>query len=457
MDKSAKSISWKALPWEEFKVRTLRLQYRIYKAMQRGDIEYVIKLQKLLINSSATHYIAVEEVTSLNIFNTISNTDNENVIKYTEKSELTKLIAKKINNWKHSPISKLVIVQKEGIRRQLAIPTIEDHIVQYIWKIALEAAHEAKFSEHNYGFRPGRTPWDLQQAIIMRLNQYAKPFSTKVLKIEIDSCFKNIDHNLLMKKLIFPHKNKIEIFRALKAGILKQDLFSEEGLTQNVMLSSLLGNIALDEIEVFHKSEKANTNTLKYKSGFFSGIRYGNKIVYILKEDENEKVLIEKFKQFLKERKLEFLNTKIEVIQTKNGFDLLGWHFVVKPTGQLVSYPNKRNWENYKKKFKFLLKSSRHTIQIRLDKLKVLTKKWHDYHQFCDMTQIKAQLYELKNWHTNYLRSHTKMSKEERILTLRHIFNNHFHEGDKYEKVPHTKSPFDGDLEYWSRRKSKIS
>jgi RNA-directed DNA polymerase len=438
MEIHAHGISWKATPWKKFKIRTFRLQCRIYKAMRNGDIRYVIKLQKILINSSAAHYTAVKEITSQNIIHKVIDGERAIFLKYAEKR----------NAWDHYNGQKIPITKLKEDTKVFQKWTTKDRIAKYIWKMALEPAHEAIFCCDSYGCRPGKNPWDLQRAISIWVSNLSPSLKAKVLKIEIHDCFDKINHNFIMKKLILPQKNKIGIFQNLKAGLLDKNVFNSHRKIKKGILEPLLGNIALHGIENLNESKSFPKQILKSKCDLSKGFRYANNVVYILEENENEDMLIGRVKKFLKTRNLELKIEKLEITKVLDGFNLLEWRFMITTKGNLVSYPSRYHWINYKTKVKSILKNSKYKIQTRIDRVRIVVQEWHIYHQFCDMTQVKSQLYELKIWYSKYIRSYTKIPKEERILTLQRIFNNHSYKVFGYSKILRGKSPFDGGLTY---------
>src|SRR5436305_6323198 len=50
---------WNDLPWKQFERQVFKLQKRIYRASQRGDMKTVHKLQRLLMNSWSAKCLAV--------------------------------------------------------------------------------------------------------------------------------------------------------------------------------------------------------------------------------------------------------------------------------------------------------------------------------------------------------------------------------------------------------------
>jgi RNA-directed DNA polymerase len=65
-DASEHTEAWQAKPWKHFQRIVFRLQKRIYRATQRGDMRTVHKLQRLLLSSRAARYLAVRRVTQEN-------------------------------------------------------------------------------------------------------------------------------------------------------------------------------------------------------------------------------------------------------------------------------------------------------------------------------------------------------------------------------------------------------
>ncbi len=60
------TYEWNQLPWRKLEVAVFKLQRRIYKASQAGDIPRVHRLQKLLLKSRAAKLLAVRRVTQDN-------------------------------------------------------------------------------------------------------------------------------------------------------------------------------------------------------------------------------------------------------------------------------------------------------------------------------------------------------------------------------------------------------
>jgi hypothetical protein len=442
-------MTWKTQPLRKFKIKTLRLQCKIYKAMRHKNIKYVSKLQKILINSFATRYTTVEELMSRNLSHKGANEKKVIFPKNIENIKCIKGLSKECNKPKYFSVQKIRITKPKEERKVFQKLTTADQIVKCAWTRPLNPTYKATFSCESHRFRPGKNQWNLQKAISIWVNKLSPSFKAKIFKMEIDSRFDKMDHNLLMKELVLPQKNKIGIFRILKTGFSDRNVLNSNEKITRKALNPFLGNLTLHEVENLNESKNFQKQVLKPKCYFSKGFRYANNVIYILEENENEDVLIGRIKKFLKNRSLELNITKLDITKIADGFNLLEWRFRITKKGKLISYPHKHHWIAYKTKVKFILKNSRYKIQTRIDQVKVIIQKWHNYHKFCDMTQVKSQLYELKIWYSKYIKMYTKIPKEERILSLQRLFSNHSF------KVIRTNSSFHEKSSHWRKSISK--
>lgn len=152
---------------------------------------------------------------------------------------------------------------KPGQRRGLGIPTIEDRVVQCAIKQIIEPLFEARFLHVSHGFRPGRAVRDAVEGIraMMRVRRRdytekkREPYFHWVIEGDIQSCFDQIGHHSLMKRVrqgLTDRKVTRLITAFLKAGIMEDArsfLATSEGTPQGGILSPLLANIALGVIE----------------------------------------------------------------------------------------------------------------------------------------------------------------------------------------------------------------
>ena len=148
------------------------------------------------------------------------------------------------------PVKRVEIPKPDGGMRKLGIPTVLDRFVQQAIMQVLQKYWDRTFSEHSYGFRPGRSA---HQAI-SRSQQYVEQGYRWVVDIDLEKFFDRVNHDKLMGKLAkqIPDKRLLKIIRAfLNAGVMENGLVSvtTEGTPQGGPLSPLLSNIVLDELD----------------------------------------------------------------------------------------------------------------------------------------------------------------------------------------------------------------
>lgn len=136
------------------------------------------------------------------------------------------------------------IPKKDGSKRLLGIPTIEDRIAQMVIKMNLEPLVEPVFKEDSYGYRPNKSPIDAVGITRERCWKY--PW---LIEFDIRGLFDNIDHDLIMKAVCKHTECKwviLYINRILKAPIVLpngEEKARETGTPQGGVISPVLANI----------------------------------------------------------------------------------------------------------------------------------------------------------------------------------------------------------------------
>jgi len=149
------------------------------------------------------------------------------------------------------PVRK-VEIPKPGGRgvRTLGIPTVLDRLIQQAVAQVLTPIFDPTFSQHSYGFRPGRSAH--QAVLAARLHIAAG--HRWVVDVDLEKFFDRVNHDVLMarvKRRVKDRRVLVLINRYLQAGMMDGGVVSprSEGTPQGGPLSPLLSNILLDDLD----------------------------------------------------------------------------------------------------------------------------------------------------------------------------------------------------------------
>jgi len=148
------------------------------------------------------------------------------------------------------PVKRVEIPKPDGGVRKLGIPTVLDRFIQQAVMQVLQRRWDRTFSEHSYGFRPGRSA---HQAV-EQAQQYIAEGYRWVVDLDLEKFFDRVNHDKLMAKIAarISDKRMLKLIRTfLTAGVMVNGLVGpvDEGTPQGGPLSPLLSNIVLDELD----------------------------------------------------------------------------------------------------------------------------------------------------------------------------------------------------------------
>jgi RNA-directed DNA polymerase len=149
-----------------------------------------------------------------------------------------------------SPVRRVEIDKPDGGVRKLGIPTVLDRFIQQAVLQVLQPEFDPTFSNHSYGFRPGRSA---HQAVTAAQGHLASGYRW-VVDLDLEKFFDRVNHDLLMGRLArrVTDSRVLTLVRAfLNAGVLENGVVSatEEGTPQGGPLSPLLSNIVLHALD----------------------------------------------------------------------------------------------------------------------------------------------------------------------------------------------------------------
>ena len=148
------------------------------------------------------------------------------------------------------PVRRVKIPKPAGGTRNLGIPTVIDRVIQQAVLQRLQPRWDPTFSEHSYGFRPGRSA---HQAVA-QAQSYVIDGYRFVVDIDLAKFFDRVNHDRLMAAVAarVSDRRVLRLIRGyLTAGVLDGELFeaSREGTPQGGPLTPLLSNLVLDELD----------------------------------------------------------------------------------------------------------------------------------------------------------------------------------------------------------------
>lgn len=249
--------------------------------------------------------------------------------------ELHEIICKRIDNYQTDGVKKIYLEKKSGGRQLYFGYNAIDKIIHQMIKQILEPYCEGKFFKHSYGFRPTR---NMGEALARCHHLVLNAECEYCVNIEIEDFYSNIHHNLLLKQIWNIGIRDKQVL-ALIRKILKSPVdcvIQEKGLIPDCILSPLLSNIVLNEMDQWIAGQweqfKNHTETTKKSDEFFKELRGKRKY---LNPEYNPKRKVKDNRKWIwewKSLKIGYLVRYAEDIKifTQNYKDARKWYFGLK-------------------------------------------------------------------------------------------------------------------------------
>jgi RNA-directed DNA polymerase len=215
-------------------------------------------------------------------------------------------------------------IPKDGGKvRVLSIPAIRDRVVQGALKLILEPIFEADFQPGSYGYRPKRTAHEAVQRVATAIVQW----KTRIIDLDLRAYFDTVRHHLLLEKVV-RRVNDRDVMHLLKLMLTAS---GKQGVPQGGVISPLLSNIYLTEVDRMLERAKEATRNGKYT--YVEYARFADDLVVLIDAHPRHAWLLGAVTRRLRE---EFAKLQVEVNEEKSrtvnldrseSFGFLGFDF----------------------------------------------------------------------------------------------------------------------------------
>jgi len=215
-------------------------------------------------------------------------------------------------------------IPKDGGKvRVLSIPAIRDRVVQGALKLIMEPIFEADFQPGSFGYRPKRTAHQAVDRVATAIVQW----KTRVIDLDLRTFFDTVRHHLLLEKVARRIKDD-EVMRLLKLMLTAS---GKQGVPQGGVISPLLSNIYLTEVDRMLERAKETTRNGKYT--YVEYARFADDLVVLIDAHPRNAWLLGAVNKRLRE---EFAKLQVEINEEKShivdldqaeSFGFLGFDF----------------------------------------------------------------------------------------------------------------------------------
>ena len=275
------------------------------------------------------------------------------------------------------PVMRMEIRKPDGGgMRKLGIPTVLDRVIQQAVMQVLQRRWDRTFSDHSYGFRPGRSA---HQAVA-QAQQYIAEGHGWCVDLDLEKFFDRVNHDKLMGQIAkrVEDKRLLKLIRAfLNAGVMENGLVSPsvEGTPQGGPLSPLLSNLVLDELD----------RELERRGHRF--VRYADDCnIYVRSERAGQRVM-ESVTQFISQKLKLKVNEAKSAVARPQERKFLGFSFTAGPEVKRVIAP--KALDRFKQRIREITGRAKSvSMKTTMEELAPYMRGWRSYFGFCETPEV---------------------------------------------------------------------
>jgi RNA-directed DNA polymerase len=274
------------------------------------------------------------------------------------------------------PVRRVEIPKPDGGVRKLGIPTVLDRFIQQAVMQVLQRRWDRTFSNHSYGFRPGRSA---HQAVA-QAQQYIADGHGWCVDLDLEKFFDRVSHDKLMGQIAkrIEDKRLLKLIRAfLNAGVMENGLVSPsvEGTPQGGPLSPLLSNLVLDDLD--RELERRGHRFVRYAD---------DSNIYVRSERAGQRVM-ESITRFITQKLKLKVNEAKSAVARPQERKFLGFSFTAGPEVKRVIAP--KALDRFKQRIREVTRRAKGvSMETTIEELAPYMRGWRSYFGFCETPEV---------------------------------------------------------------------